>query len=890
VGLWNIDAARIAKVRGKPLNEAVKHWDRTRDSDLIATADQQRQRVLQLFPIEAWPSLPLERYALGTGVDDGFCWLMEFGTPALGGIGGGSAKKHLIYRKSDGTWYHRPDYANEIEAWEAVRAAFVRGFELAEAGDWAAIDALPAIANASSLRAKVYCTYFLDDHIPIFSTGYQAHFFSLLGGEGPAPDGVAGTRALRELTGATGLFEGWHPSEIATFLGAWSPRATARRIVKIAPGNDAQFWDACRAGNYICVGWDKVGDLKEFESKEEFRRAFGEAYPEYSPSKATEKANEVWSLMELLPGDIVLANKGIGQILGRGEVIEPGYSWDPDRGEWAFHTLGVEWEKTPPWEIEPIKHWAMTTVSPVSAEQYKRILEGVSTNGNAALARQDEIPPDRLLAEIGSTLERKGQLVLYGPPGSGKTDNARRFSVWWLSSRAGASEASTLLGDRHAFSRAEERLSTAQVDRRVWWLVANPKEWNWNRLGSEKKVSYRYGRLHRNYPLVQPGDLVIGYSSNPDKRIAAVARVSKALHTQGGEQQIELEFVADVSHGLTYEELQADRRLAESEPMRFRNQGTLFALTPDEADYLLALLRERDPELPIGDEDSGSIGQLTRVTFHPSYTYEDFVEGYKPIPTGTGQLDLRLTDGVFKRVCRAAQADPGRSYLLVVDEINRGNIPKIFGELITLLEMDKRGMTVVLPQSRETFSVPANVFLLGTMNTADRSIKLLDAALRRRFAFIELMPDTDPLSGGQVGDLELAQFLRALNAKIAKTEGREKQIGHSFLLASDGQPVSDPDEFAQRFRYEILPLLQEYSYEDYAELESYIGPRLVNVEDQSLNSDVLVNPQDLVDALRSWFQPDSTLTDQAAGPPDEVLAAVPSGDGQPAVLPSPLAG
>jgi 5-methylcytosine-specific restriction protein B len=152
------------------------------------------------------------------------------------------------------------------------------------------------------------------------------------------------------------------------------------------------------------------------------------------------------------------------------------------------------------------------------------------------------------------------------------------------------------------------------------------------------------------------------------------------------------------------------------------------------------------------------------------------------------------------------------------------------------------------------------------------------------------MPDTDPLSGGQVGDLDLAQFLRALNAKIAMTEGREKQIGHSFLLASDGQPVSDPDEFAQRFRYEILPLLQEYSYEDYAELESYIGPRLVNVEDQSLNSDVLVNPQDLVDALRSWFQPDSTLTDQAAGPPDEVLAAVPSSEAQPAITPSPLAG
>jgi 5-methylcytosine-specific restriction protein B len=765
-----------------------------------------------------------------------------------------------------------------------VRSAFVRGFELAQAGDWAAIDALGAIANASSLRAKTYCTYFLEDHIPIFSTPYQAHFYRLLGGEGPAPSGVAGTRALRQVTAASGLFDGWHPSEIATFLGAWSPPGVAHRIVKIAPGPDAKFWSECRSGAYICVGWDKVGDLKQFESKEAFRRAFGEAYPEYSPSKATEKANELWTLMELLPGDIVLANKGTSELLGRGEVVEPGYSWRPDRGEWAFHTVAVEWEPHSERQIDPIKHWAMTTVSPVSAEQYKRILEGVSGAGNPPTppASPVSIPPDPLLAEIAATIARKGQVVLYGPPGTGKTYNARRFSVWWLSEQTGIGEAMSLLGDPAACRRAETRFSTAQIDRRVWWLVANPKEWSWDRLRSEKTVAYRRGRLQGNYPLVQPGDLVIGYSSNPEKRIAALGRITKGLHAVGVEQLIELEFVADVVNGLTYEELEADPRLAQSEPMRFRNQGTLFALTADEADYLLALLRERDPELSADDDERDSVGQLTRVTFHPSYTYEDFVEGYKPAQTGTGQLDLRLTDGVFKRVCRAAQADPDRPYLLVVDEINRGNIPKIFGELITLLEKDKRGLTVVLPQSRETFAVPENVYLLGTMNTADRSIKLLDAALRRRFAFIELMPNTDPLSGGQVGDLDLAQFLRALNSKIAATEGREKQIGQSFLL-EDGEPLRDAADFAQRFRYEILPLLQEYAYEDFAELESYIGPRLVSVEDQSLNLDVLETPQDLVDALRWWLQPQASKSDQAAGPPEEAIAADELGDGQSAL-------
>lgn len=881
LGNWDIDTVRIQRVRDTSLEEAVGSWDRTLDGEAVQAADEQRDLVLQLYPIDDWPALALDRYALGTGVDDSYCKLLEFRTQALGGIGGGSAKKHLIYRKADGTWYHRPEYPNETEAWEAVRAGFVRGFELARAGDWAGIDAIPAIANGSSLRGKTYSVYFSEGQVPIFGSGYQSHYYALLGGQGQVPDGVGGTRALWQAAQATGQFDGWHPVEVARFLWAWSDPNPTRRIVKVAPGHDAQFWDDCRRDGYICVGWDEVGNLKEFESKEEFRRAFGEAYPDYSPSKATEKANELWTLMELQPGDIVLANQGTSRIIGRGRVVDPSYVWRPERKPWGFHTVDVEWETVEPWPIDPIKHWGMTTVSTVSPQQYKKIVEGVTDPGGGVPPGRPgtAIPPDPLLGEIASTVERKGQVVLYGPPGTGKTFNARRFSVWWLSARAGLEEAATLLGDRESFVRAEARLSTAQAERRVWWVVANPSNWSWDRLETEKTVTYHYGRLQRNYALLQPGDLVIGYTANPEKRISALARVTKGLHAVGDDQKIELEWVARVPNGLSYEELLQDPRLSGSEPIRFRNQGTLFALTSDEADYLLALLEERNPGLPIESGADESMGQLTRVTFHPSYTYEDFVEGYKPIPTGTGQLDLRLTDGVFKRVCRAAQADPARPYLLVIDEINRGNIPKIFGELITLLEKDKRGMTVVLPQSRETFTVPPNVYLVGTMNTADRSIKLLDAALRRRFAFIELMPDTEVLAGGTIGDLDLAAFLSGLNSRIAATEGREKQIGHSFLMAANGEPVSSITEFAQRFRYEILPLLQEYSYEDYAELESYIGRRLVNVKEQTVNADVLASPQDLVDALRSEFQPSPSREDHELGAPEEDEGAVPGVDG-----------
>ena len=368
--------------------------------------------------------------------------------------------------------------------------------------------------------------------------------------------------------------------------------------------------------------------------------------------------------------------------------------------------------------------------------------------------------------------------------------------------------ADAVFGDVDRLREAERELSTSQVSSRVWWVVATPQKWSWDRLFRDGKVEYGYGRLRRNYPLVQRGDLVIGYQSTPDKRVMALARVSRELQSVGDNSlTIELEPVEQLDQGLSYDELKQDAVLAQSEPMRSNNQGTLFALTETEAEHLLVQLAERHPQRAVLEKaDSGttaSVGPLTRVTFHPSYTYEDFIEGFRPDAGGAGGLSLALEDGVFKRVCRAAQANPGRPYLLLIDEINRGNVAKIMGELLTLLERDKRGLTLTLPQSKETFSVPLNVFLLGTMNTADRSIKLLDAALRRRFAFLECMPDSELLHGAEVGDLALDDFLDGLNQRIARFEGREKQVGHSYLLV-DGQPVDEVEEFAARFREEIL--------------------------------------------------------------------------------------
>jgi 5-methylcytosine-specific restriction protein B len=236
------------------------------------------------------------------------------------------------------------------------------------------------------------------------------------------------------------------------------------------------------------------------------------------------------------------------------------------------------------------------------------------------------------------------------------------------------------------------------------------------------------------------------------------------------------------------------------------------------------------------------------VSFHPSYAYEDFVEGYRPKKDSVGGLVLELRDGVFKELCRRAEADPARKYLLIIDEINRGNIPKIFGELITLIELDKRGLKETLPQSGQEFSVPENLYMIGTMNTADRSIRVLDAALRRRFAFIELMPDASLLEGEGPEGLKLNDLLMQLNRRIVKAVGREKQVGHSYFLDA-GVPIKDSQEFARIFRQEVMPLLQEFCYDDYSKLAEFVGREIVDVEGQTLDLEVVENPARLIEAL-----------------------------------------
>ena len=254
------------------------------------------------------------------------------------------------------------------------------------------------------------------------------------------------------------------------------------------------------------------------------------------------------------------------------------------------------------------------------------------------------------------------------------------------------------------------------------------------------------------------------------------------------------------------------------------------------------------------------------VTFHQNTTYEDFVEGIRPVladsaidsagtrpePGDAGEIRYEMSRGVFRRIAERAASDPDRRYVLVIDEINRGNIARIFGELITLIEDSKRigqddEARVTLPGSKTDFGVPANLHVLGTMNTADRSVALLDSALRRRFVFQEMMPDpAHPGLDADVDGVDCRRLLAAMNRRIAGLLDREHQIGHTYFLGIDTLEL-----LASTFRTRVMPLLQEYFYDDWEKIRAVLND---NGFVRKLDLPEELAGTDLVDESRALYE------------------------------------
>ncbi|WP_062795543.1 AAA family ATPase [Williamsia muralis] len=658
-----------------------------------------RESVVTRFPLADWPTLDLNRYALGTASSkQSFSYALETATKQIGSISGGSAYKFGIFYHNDGDWKFPKNFATLDEAWSSIRSDFAALFDLAAAGEWAEAATLSVTGVWPMVVLKALHIYFPDEILPVFAESRLRHYARALGIE-PDQSPIALNRALNAALQTYPDLSSVDGFQRMILLESWQPPSARGRgnqtessvYLKVAPGEQASAWQDCLEGEYICIGWDELGDLSLYDTFDEFSKAFARTYPQNTDRQNLLAAKNIWKFRNLKPGNHVVANRGTTEILGVGTVRTDGYQFLPDRDQYR-HTVAVDWDTTHARKLDPGFGGWRSTFQTLNAKDVARILENDGSD-QAAKNIAAELPDYTDAEEVrysqwAKAIERKKQLILYGPPGTGKTYSAVRFARWY------------------------------------------------------------------------------------------------------GEQ----------------------------------------------------------------NSDGSTPGTVTPVTFHASYTYEEFVEGYRPIEDSSDADGLRLAriDGIFKIVCANAAKSPEKTFFLIIDEINRANLPRVFGELMTVIEADKRGTQVLLPTSQEPFSVPENLFIIGTMNTADRSIRTLDAALRRRFAFEEILPDSSVLEGqASYGStiLALDLFLDELNKRITEYAGRDRQIGHAYFMHR-GEPISDPIDFAQVVRLEVIPLLQELVYDDYAQLAQFLGQTLVDAPGQRL---VPVDDEQLVDLLAAEY-------------------------------------
>lgn len=588
-----------------------------------------------------------------------------------------------------------------------------------------------------------------------------------------------------------------------------------RRVWLYKPGEQGSKWGLMCELGLMGIGWSKLGDLSNYKNldeknfKKEIKSKLDENYP---IGKESSRKNTLKALYEFANkikiGDMVLAMKGTTKILGYGEVKSDYFydtSKDSDTIDKFCSFREVEWTKK---ELDTGKWTRKTLTNITTYKETQDALVCLLDMGFVKQIKDTKIPLNQ---------------ILYGPPGTGKTYNTIDKALEILYAYE--------LIDFIPQERDEKKkiFSDFISDEQIAFVTFHqsygyedfvegikPKMDNNNKEKVEyeiangifKEICQKASENYKNYEdfknprenyIVQLDDLLKQYADyvenelqegkNPkfeSKKWATSMKIQDIHRLQNGDFNSIVIGVKNSSY-----RVRLSQKIIKRDYEKFKNSE----------------IKDWNDIKPSYESKSHRHGNAGYYFTLYECIAEFEKEHYRPstIPSLESTLDNRL-----------------KPYILIIDEINRGNISKILGELITLLEPSKRkgeseALEVKLPYSQEPFSVPKNLYIIGTMNTADRSIALLDTALRRRFEFIEMMPNSSRLSTDCDG-VDLQRLLESINNRIEFLLDRERTIGHAFLI-----DVKNLSDLKAVFKNKILPLLQEYFYDDYAKINAVLN-------------------------------------------------------------------
>lgn len=546
-----------------------------------------------------------------------------------------------------------------------------------------------------------------------------------------------------------------------------------RRYWICSLGRSAKYWEECYQQNIAVFGFDQHPALSTYKSKEEVADAIKKIE---GRENAYNDALAGWQIVhEIKPGDILIVKKTRSLYLGYG-VVSGDYYYDETRESYR-NIIPVQWKKRGEWKEDQgkIVVKTLTDVTPYG-EYVKRLVKMMEIEKDFPVHQEINLPKN---------------LILYGPPGTGKTHRLRdQYFKLFTDQRK--------IKTKTDF--AEEIASTTG-----WWEII-----------AMVMLDLKTANVTQilEHPLLTAK---IGLMQNKSPRAAVWAQLQS--HTK-----------------IDCQNVNYTKRF---EPLVFwKDEHSVWSIDLELVDSELKETSEKLRAYLDFKEQETIEKRYVFTTFHQSYSYEEFVEGIKPRlgelgEETDGEVTYEIKPGVFKQIADRAIRDPDRPYAIFIDEISRGNVASIFGELITLIEDDKRKgaeneMSAILPYSREEFFVPANLHIICTMNTADRSVIALDNALRRRFCFEELMPDPDVIDQPEGFEVELVELLETINGRIERLLDRDHVIGHSYFMGIAGaaNPLAAlQDVFANK----VLPLLQEYFYGDPGKIGMVLGKSFVKV-------------------------------------------------------------